>query len=135
MNRSNRTSLLFVGLLAAFWPAIADTAPGPVLTQLMSKDLGDIPGKEMLAITVEYPPGGSDPVHRHDAYVFVYVLEGSVMMGLRGGKEVTLTSGQTFYEGPGDVHTVSRNASSTKPVKFLVVFVKARAADAVLPAR
>jgi quercetin dioxygenase-like cupin family protein len=135
MNRLNRLGLLLVFMLAAFGVPAAAAVPGPVLTELMTKELGDLPGKEMLAITVEYPPGGADPVHRHDAHVFVYVLEGSVVMGLRGGKEVTLTRGMTYYEGPGDVHTVSRNASSTKPARFLVVFVKDKGLDAVLPVR
>src|SRR5215471_11667708 len=76
------------------------------VTQLLSKDLTDIPGKEGLMITVEYPPGSSDPVHRHNAYGFIYLLEGSIVMQVRGGKEVTLTPGQTFYEGPADVHVV-----------------------------
>jgi quercetin dioxygenase-like cupin family protein len=77
-------------------------------------------------ITVDYPPGAVDPVHRHDAHAFVYVPEGSIVMGLRGGKSVTLTPGQTFYEGPNDVHTVGRNASLTKPAKFLVFLLKNR---------
>ena len=85
-------------------------------------------------ITVTYPPGGADPIHRHDAYAFVYVLEGSVVMQVRGGKEVTLGPGQTFYEGPGDVHTVGRNASTTEPAKFIVTFLKKKGVDVVLPA-
>src|SRR6516225_9812250 len=93
-------------------------------TQLMSKDLTTYPGKEGLMITVEYPPGSKDPIHRHNAYGFIYVLEGSIVMQVRGGKEVTLTPGQTFYEGPDDVHVVGRNASQTKPAKFVVFFVK-----------
>jgi quercetin dioxygenase-like cupin family protein len=102
------------------------------VTQLMSKDLAEFPGKEALMITVEYPPGGSDPVHRHNAYAFVYVLEGSVVMQVKGGKEVTLTPGQTWYEGPNDVHVVGRNASSTKPAKFLVYLVKDKGAPLVV---
>ena len=98
------------------------------VTTLMSKDLTENPGKEVLMITVEYAPGGSDPVHRHNAYAMVYVLEGSVLMQVRGGQQVTLTPGQTFYEGPDDVHVVGRNASTTKPARFLVVFVKDRGA-------
>src|SRR5215469_2691335 len=90
------------------------------VTPLFSKDLPDFPGKEGLMITVEYPPGASDPIHRHNADAFVYVLEGSIVMQVRGGKEVTLTPGQTFYEGPSDVHVVGRNASQTKPAKFVV---------------
>jgi quercetin dioxygenase-like cupin family protein len=101
----------------------------------MSKDLTDFPGKEGLVITVEYPPGGSDPVHRHNAHAFVYVLEGSVVMQVKGGKETTLTPGQTFYEGPDDVHVVGRNASSTKPAKFLVVLVKDKGAPVLVPVK
>src|SRR4051812_49970262 len=110
-------------------------AQEPKITPLMSKDLPEFPGKEGLMITVEYPPGGADPVHRHDAHGFIYVLEGSIVMGVKGGKEVTLTPGQTFYEGPNDVHTVGRNASTTKPAKFLVVLVKDRGAPALLPVK
>ena len=104
------------------------------VTPLMSKDLMDLPGKEGLVITVEYAPGGSDTIHRHNAHAFVYVLEGSVVMQLKGGKEITLIPGQTFYEGPNDVHVVGRNASSTKPAKFLVFLVKNKGAPVLLPA-
>jgi len=104
------------------------------VTPLMSKDLTECPGKESVMITVEYPPGHSDQVHRHNAYAFVYVLEGSVVMQVRGGKEVTLTPGQTFYEGPDDVHVVGRNASKTKPAKFVVFFVKDKGAPITVPA-
>src|SRR5499427_5259326 len=104
------------------------------VTELMSKDLATLPGKEGLMITVEYPPGSSDPIHRHNAYGFIYVLEGSIVMQVRGGKEVTLTSGQTFYEGPEDVHVVGRNASQTKPAKFVVFFVKDKGAPILVPA-
>jgi quercetin dioxygenase-like cupin family protein len=83
------------------------------VTQFLSKDLTNLPGKEGVMITVEYPPGHSDQVHRHNVYAFVYVLEGSVVMQVRGGKEVTLTPGQTSYEGPDDVHVLGRNASQT----------------------
>ena len=104
------------------------------VTPLLSKDLTDFPGKEGLMITVEYPPGSSDPIHRHNAHAFVYVLEGSIVMQVRGGKEVTLTPGQTFYEGPSDVHVVGRNASQTKPAKFVVFFVKDKGAPLLVPA-
>jgi quercetin dioxygenase-like cupin family protein len=104
------------------------------VTQLVSKDLPDVPGKEGLMITVEYPPGGSDPIHRHNAHAFVYVLEGSIVMQVRGGKEVALTPGQTFYEGPSDVHVVGRNASQTKPAKFVVFLVKDKGAPVLVPA-
>jgi len=108
-------------------------AQEPTVTSLLTKGLTDDPGKEVLMITVEYAPGGSDPVHRHNAQAFVYVLEGSVVMQVRGGQPVTLTPGQTFYEGPDDVHTVGRNASGTRPAKFLVVFVKKKGAPVLVP--
>jgi quercetin dioxygenase-like cupin family protein len=104
------------------------------VTSLMSKALAENPGKEALMITVEYPPGSVDPVHRHNAQAFVYVLEGSIVMQVRGGKEVTLTPGQTFYEGPDDVHVVGRNASATEPAKFLVVLIKNKGAPVLVPA-
>jgi quercetin dioxygenase-like cupin family protein len=104
------------------------------VTPLLSKDLTDFPGKEGLMITVEYPPGASDPIHRHNAHAFVYVLEGSIVMQVRGGKEVTLIPGQTFYEGPSDVHVVGRNASQTKPAKFVVFLVKDKGAPVLVPA-
>jgi quercetin dioxygenase-like cupin family protein len=105
------------------------------VTSLITKDLTEFSGKEGLMITVEYAPGGSDPVHRHDAHAFVYVLEGSIVMQVKGGKEVTLKPGQTFYEGPKDVHVVSRNASKTTPAKFLVFFVKDQAAPVLKPVK
>jgi len=105
------------------------------VTELMSKDLTQFPGKEGLMITVEYPPGSVDPVHRHNAHGFIYVLEGSIVMQVRGGQEVTLTPGQTFYEGPDDVHVVGRNASQTKPAKFVVFFVKDKGAPVLVPAK
>ncbi len=105
------------------------------VTQLLSKDLTNIPGKEGLMVIVEYPPGSSDPIHRHNAHGFIYVLEGSIVMQVRGGKEMTLTAGQTFYEGPDDVHVVGRNASKTKPAKFVVFFVKERGAPVLVPAK
>jgi quercetin dioxygenase-like cupin family protein len=105
------------------------------VTELMSKDLRNVSGKEGLMITVEYPPGSSDPIHRHNAHAFVYVLEGEIVMQVRGGKEVTLTPGQTFYEGPGDVHVVGRNASKTKPAKFVVFLVKDKGAPVLVPAK
>ncbi len=98
------------------------------VAQLMSRDLTGVPGKEVRMITVEYPPGWSDPVHRHNAQGFIYVLEGTVVMQVKGGKEVTLSPGQTFYEGPDDVHVVGRNASKTEPAKLLVVLVKRKGA-------
>jgi quercetin dioxygenase-like cupin family protein len=121
-------------LLLALLASGALVGQEPKVTQVLSKDLTNIPGKEGLMLTVEYPPGGSDPVHRHNANAFVYVLEGSVVMQVKGGKEITLTPGQTFYEGPGDIHVVGRNASQTKPAKFLVFLVKDKGAPVLVPA-
>jgi quercetin dioxygenase-like cupin family protein len=119
--------------------ALACLMPGTLIaqeakvTELLSKDLTNLPGKEGLMITVEYPPGGSDPIHRHNAQGFIYVLEGSIVMQVKGGKQVTLSPGQTFYEGPDDVHVVGRNASPTKPAKFVVFFVKDKGAPVLVP--
>ena len=110
-------------------------AQEPKVTSLMSKDLKEFPGKELLMITVEHAPGGSSAIHRHNAQAFLYVLEGSVVEQVKGGKEVTLTPGQTFYEGPDDVHVVDRNASSTKPAKFLVILIKNKGAPALVPVK
>jgi quercetin dioxygenase-like cupin family protein len=110
-------------------------APQAVVKSLMTQDMPDIPGKEVLVISVDYPPGAVDPVHRHDAHAFVYVLEGSIVMGVKGGNEVTLTRGQTFYEGPNDVHTVGRNASRTRPAKFIVTLVKNKGAEFFIPVK
>jgi len=103
------------------------------VTEVFSKDLSDIPGKEGSMITVEYPPGSTDPVHRHNAHGFIYVLEGSIVMQVRDGKEVTLTAGQSFYEGPDDVHVVGRNASKTERAKFVVFLVKDKGAPVLIP--
>jgi quercetin dioxygenase-like cupin family protein len=122
--------------------ALACLMPGTLaaqeakVTELMSKDLTTLPGnKEGRMVTVEYRPGSSDPIHRHNAYGFIYVLEGSIVMQVRGGKEVTVTPGQTFYEGPDDVHVVGRNASQTKPAKSVVFFVKDKGAPILVPAK
>ena len=111
----------------------AATAPPPVVETVMVKALPEYPGKEVLMITVEYPPGGADPVHRHDAHGFIYVLERSVVMGVAGGKEVTLKPGESFHEGPEDIHTVGRNASQEKPAKFLVFLLKEEKKPALIP--
>ncbi len=105
------------------------------VTDLFSKDLANIPGKEGVMMIVDYPPGSVDPIHRHNAHAFVYVLEGSIVMQVRGTKEVTLTPGQTFYEGPDDVHVVGRNASKIKPAKFVLVMVKDKGAPVLVPAK
>lgn len=109
------------------------SAQQAVVTPLISKDLSESPGKEVSMITVEYAPGGSDPVHRHNAHALVYVLEGMIVMQVEGGRQVTLKAGQTFYEGPDDVHVVGRNASNTDKAKFLVFFVKDKGAPILIP--
>jgi len=134
-NKSLMLVLLFLipVTLMAQQPA-ASQAPQASVTPLTSKDLPEFPGKEVLMITVDYPPGSVDPIHRHNAHAFVYVLEGSIIMRVKGGREVTLTPGQTFYEGPDDVHVVGRNASSTRPAKFVVFFIKDKGAPVLVPA-
>ena len=130
------SSLLWSAAAAAHGPnhdATGHDAPPPIVTEVMTKALSDYPGKEALMITVEYPPGGADPVHRHDADAFVYVLEGSIVMGVAGGKEVTLSAGQSFYEGRADLHTVGRNASKEKPAKFVVLLLKDIGKPALIP--
>jgi len=122
-------------LVPAFLIAGALIAEDAKVTPVMSKDLADFPGKEGLMITVVYPPGSSDPIHRHNAHAFVYVLEGSIVMQVKGGKEVTLTPGQSFYEGPNDIHVVGRNASTTKPAKFVVFLVKNKDAPVLVPVK
>ena len=122
-------------LTVAFSLAGALVAQEATVRSLLSKEVAGIPGKELSMITVDYPPGGSDPVHTHNAQAFVYVLEGSIVMGVKGGKEITLTPGQTFYEGPGDIHVVGRNASQTKPAKFVVFMVKDKSAPVLVPVK
>ncbi len=128
--KTTTISLLLLSLMTS--PVMAQQ---PDVVTVMAKELPDIPGKEVVMITVEFPPGGSDPVHRHNADGFIYVLEGSVVMQVKGGKEVTLTPGQSFYEGPEDVHVVGRNASNTKPAKLLAVLVKDRGAPILVPVK
>jgi quercetin dioxygenase-like cupin family protein len=105
------------------------------ITPLITKDLAVLPGEQVLMYTVDFPPGFSSPVHRHNAQVSVYVLEGSVVMQVRGQKELTLGPGQSFYEDPNDIHVVSRNASSTKPAKFVVFLINEKGAPLVIPAK
>jgi quercetin dioxygenase-like cupin family protein len=124
---------LMVSLILALSAQVA-MADEAKVTPLMSKDLAGMPSKESVMITVEYAPGQEDPIHRHNAQAFVYVLQGSVIMQVRGGKQVTLGPGQTFYEGPDDVHVVGRNASNTKSAKFLVFLVKDKGAPVLIPA-
>jgi len=124
------TCALLLGVLCA---PCAHAAPHAEVRELMRKDLPELPGKEGLMLEVLYPPGSSDEVHRHDAHAFVYVLAGSIVMQLRGGEAVTLRAGQTFYEGPHDVHIVGRNASDTEPARFVVFLVKNEGAPVVTP--
>ena len=89
-------ALLLVCLSFNAVPALA--SPEAVVTPLVAKDLPDFKGKEGVMILVEYPPGASDPIHRHNAHAFVYVLEGSIVMQVRDAAEVTLSPGQTYSE-------------------------------------
>lgn len=123
---------LAAALLLAPQAALAEAS---VVTPLMTRKLPDLPGREALMVTVEYAPGASDLIHRHNAHVFVYVLEGAITMQVRGKPEVTLTAGQTFYESPTDIHVVSKNASATERAKFLVFFVKKSHQPPLVPAK
>ncbi|KVX60591.1 cupin domain-containing protein [Burkholderia stagnalis] len=133
MKRMLVLALLVSSLLIVVQPATA--APQAKVTPLTTEPLPEYPGKEVEMIVVEYPPGSVDPVHRHDAHAFVYVLDGSIVMGLNNGKEVTLHAGDTFHEGPEDVHTVGRNASRTKPAKFVVLLIKNKGAPVLTPVK
>ncbi|EPE98770.1 cupin domain-containing protein [Rhizobium grahamii] len=124
---------LCVSSMVCFLGTLAVAGDAATVTSLVKKDLPDYPGKEALMISVEYPPGGSDPIHKHDAHAFIYVLEGSVVMQVRGGKQVTLSPGETWYEGPSDIHVVGRNASTTKPAKFIVLLLKNKGAPVLTP--
>ena len=133
-------AVLMASILVPTTALIAQQAVTPptaqeTITTLATKDLAGVPGEEVLMYTVDFPPGFSSPVHRHNAQVSVYVLEGSVVMQVRGQKELTLGPGQSFYEDPNDIHIVSRNASSTKPAKFLVFLINKKGAPLVIPAK
>jgi quercetin dioxygenase-like cupin family protein len=133
MNYRITAQKALMGILCFF--AIPSVVESPKVTPLMTKELSGLPGKEGVMLTVEYPPGASSSKHRHNAHTFVYVLEGSIVMQVEGGKSVTLGPGQTFYESPDDIHTVSKNASDTLPAKFLVVFVKDKGNPASVPVK
>jgi len=130
-------ALLILSMLVFSCVALADAPgsakPAAVVKELMTQTLPDYPGKEVLMLSVEYPPGSVDPVHRHNAHALVYVLEGSIVMGVGGSEPVTLTAGQTFHEGPDDVHTIGRNASDTKPARFVVFLLKDIGKPALVP--
>lgn len=130
-----RSVLVLFALLPLCGAAATPPSPAPqsLVREVMARALPEQHGKEALILTVEYPPGGADPVHRHDAHGFVYVLEGRIVMGVAGGKEVTLGPGEAFHEGPADLHTVGRNASATEPAKFVVFLIKDIGKPAVLP--
>jgi quercetin dioxygenase-like cupin family protein len=125
-----RLALLSVFVLSTTW---AQAATPVKVAPLLMKDLPDVAGKEVAMVTVEMAPGAVSPPHKHEANVFVYVLEGSIVMGVKGGKEITLGPGETFVEKPDDIHTVGRNASKTKPAKFLVFMVKTKGAPVSMP--
>jgi quercetin dioxygenase-like cupin family protein len=127
-----RTAVLILSLSLASGTLVAQNG---TVRPLLSKDLGGVSGKELTMITVEYPPGGSTPVHTHHAHALLYVLEGSIVMQVKGGEPVTLVAGQTWYEGPDDVHVVSRNASNSAPAKYLVVMEKDKGAPILTPVK
>lgn len=125
--------LAVLSVLLAGAATAQEKPPLAHVTTLFEKDLADYPGKQGVLILVEYPPGGADPIHRHDAHGFIFVLEGAIVMGVKGGKPVTLKAGQVFYEGPHDIHDIGRNASGTEPAKFLVFLIKKKDAPILVP--
>ena len=127
--------LYFRAYLTALLMLAAVPAVAADVKELFAIDLADYPGKEGRMIEVSYPPGAQDVVHRHDAHAFVYVLEGQIVMQLKGQPAVTLKAGQTFYEGPTDVHVVGRNASNTEPARFVVVLLKGKGAPILTPVK
>lgn len=131
--RTHRLASVAAALLAVAPCCAVAAGPPPKVTEVMTKALEGIPGKEATMLVVEYPPGGEDPVHRHDANAFVYVLEGTVEMQMEGGQKATLGPGQTFYEDPNGIHLVGRNASDSKPAKFVVLLIKNQGAPALTP--
>lgn len=132
MHVHHRASSLALALCCLFAGQLL--AQAPTVTPLSTTSLPDIPGKEVMMLTVEYAPGGADKIHRHNANAFLYVLEGSIVMQVRGAEPVTLKAGQTFYEGPDDIHVIGRNASKTAPARFVVFLLKNKGAPPVLPA-
>jgi quercetin dioxygenase-like cupin family protein len=133
-NRSRILAIASACAMAILISSLPATAEEPVVvTELMTKALADVAGKEVTMITVDYAPGAADPVHRHNASAFVYVLEGSIEMQMKGGEKALLYPGDTFYEDPRGVHLVGRNASDTKPAKFLVVLIKEKDAPILIP--
>jgi quercetin dioxygenase-like cupin family protein len=134
-NNMKKLHLCFRAYLAALLMLAAIPAEAADVKELFAIDLADYPGKEGRMIEVSYPPGARDMVHRHDAHAFVYVLEGRIVMQLKGQPVVTLTAGQTFYEGPTDVHVVGRNASDTEPARFVVVLLKTKGAPILAPVK
>jgi quercetin dioxygenase-like cupin family protein len=136
IGRNNmKTHSHFRAYLAALLMLAAVPVQAADVKDLFAIDLADYPGKEARMLEVSYPPGAQDMVHRHDAHAFIYVLEGQIVMQLKGRPAVTLKAGQTFYEGPSDIHAVGRNASSTEPARFVVVFIKAKGAPILTPVK
>jgi len=128
MHMSARSLLLLAFLITGPLIITSPLMAQETVTPLISKELAGASGKDVLIYTVDFPPGYSSPVHRHNAQLFLYVLEGSIVTQVKGGKEITLMPGQIYFEDPNDIHTVSRNASSTQPAKFLVFMVKKKGA-------
>jgi quercetin dioxygenase-like cupin family protein len=130
-----KTLALLLALSPGLALAQAENAPQPSVTELMTKALKDYPGKEIVLINVDYPPGAIEPIHHHDAHAVVYVLEGNIVMGVKGKPEQALKAGDTFYEGPEDIHTIGHNASKTAPAKFIVFILKDKKNPIVMPVK
>jgi quercetin dioxygenase-like cupin family protein len=131
----NARPLLVSLVVAGLACGVAQSSSDTQVKELFVKPLADLPGKEALMLEVNYPPGGKDEIHRHDAHAFVYVLEGSIRMQLKGQPEKTLKAGEVYYEGPNDIHLVGRNASTTEPARFVVVLIKKEGAPVLTPVK
>ena len=131
----NARPVLVSLVIVAMSCGVAQSSSDTQVKELFVKPLADFPGKEALMLEVNYPPGGMDEIHRHDAHAFVYVLEGAIRMQVKGQPEKTLKKGETYYEGPDDIHLVGRNASATEPARFVVVLIKNQGAPVVLPVK
>jgi quercetin dioxygenase-like cupin family protein len=134
LNHEETTMKIFASILILAVGGSVTPGHAADVTPLISKALTDTPGKEAVMITVDYPPGYEGAIHRHNAHSFIYVLEGSVVMQVRGGEQVTVNAGQSFYEAPADVHVVGRNASKSKTARLVVFLIKDSGTPIVIPA-
>ncbi|MEO7728520.1 MAG: cupin domain-containing protein [Burkholderiales bacterium] len=135
-----KATITAVATLFLLLPALAaaqssGAAPQSSRKILMVKDLPDFPGKEATVLIVEYPPGTSNPPHRHNGHVFLHVLEGQLNAQVKGGELTVLNPGSTYYESPTDIHIISRNPSSTVPAKAMIFLIHDQGAPLSTPVK